>query len=70
MLTLSGFFAALLMGMPIFIVLLLAALLFMWESGNPVLASSIIIQMDGTLSQSGLLAIPLFMLVYWRCLCA
>lgn len=63
MLTLSGFFAALLMGMPIFIVLLLAALLFMWESGNPVLASSIIIQMDGTLSQSGLLAIPLFMLV-------
>lgn len=63
MLTLTGFFVALLIGVPIFIVLLLAALLFMWESGNPVLASSITIQMDGTLSQSGLLAIPLFMLV-------
>lgn len=63
MLTLLGFFVTLLIGMPIFVVLLLAALLFMWESGNPVLASAITIQMDGTLSQSGLLAIPLFMLV-------
>lgn len=63
MLTLFGFLIALFIGVPIFIALILAALLFMFESGNGVLASSITIQLDGVLSQSGLLAIPLFMLV-------
>lgn len=63
MLTLTGFLAALFIGVPIFIVLILAAMLFMYESGNPLLLSSITVQLDGTLSQSGLLANPLFMLV-------
>ncbi len=63
MLTLFGFLIALFIGVPIFIALILAALLFMFESGNGVLAGSVTIQLDGVLSQSGLLAIPLFMLV-------
>lgn len=63
MLTLFGFFIALFIGVPIFIALILAALLFMFQTDNTVLMSSVAIQMDGTLSQSGLLAIPLFMLV-------
>lgn len=63
MLTLIGFFLALFIGLPIFIALLLAALIFMFESGNLVLLSSVTVQMEGVLSQSGLLAIPLFMLV-------
>lgn len=63
MLTLIGFFLALFIGLPIFIALLLAALIFMLESGNLVLLSSVTVQMEGVLSQSGLLAIPLFMLV-------
>lgn len=63
MLTLIGFFVALFIGLPIFIALLLAALIFMLESGNLVLLSSVTVQMEGVLSQSGLLAIPLFMLV-------
>lgn len=63
MMTLIGFFLALFIGLPIFIALLLAALIFMLESGNLVLLSSVTVQMEGVLSQSGLLAIPLFMLV-------
>lgn len=63
MMTLIGFFLALFIGLPIFIALLLAALIFMFESGNLVLLSSVTVQMEGVLSQSGLLAIPLFMLV-------
>lgn len=63
MMTLAGFLIALFIGLPIFIALILTALLFMQESGNSVLMSSITIQMDGVLGQSGLLAIPLFMLV-------
>lgn len=63
MLTLLGFFIALFIGVPIFVALIIAAILFMLESGNTILLSSITIQMDGALNQSGLLAIPLFMLV-------
>ncbi|WP_231924938.1 TRAP transporter large permease subunit [Gallibacterium salpingitidis] len=63
MLTLIGFFVALFIGVPIFISLLLASIIFMVENGNQLLLSSITIQMDGVLNQSGLLAIPLFMLV-------
>lgn len=63
MLTLIGFFVALFIGLPIFIALLLAALIFMLESGNLMLPGSVTVQMEGVLSQSGLLAIPLFMLV-------
>lgn len=63
MLTLIAFFATLFIGVPIFISLLLAAIIFMVETDNQLLLSSITIQMDGVLSQNGLLAIPLFMLV-------
>lgn len=63
MLTLIGFFVALFIGVPIFISLLLASIIFMVENSNQLLLSSITIQMDGVLNQSGLLAIPLFMLV-------
>lgn len=63
MLTLIGFFVALFIGLPIFTALLLAALIFMLESGNLALLSSVTVQMEGVLGQSGLLAIPLFMLV-------
>lgn len=63
MLTLIAFLVALFIGVPIFISLLLAAIVFMVETDNQLLLTSITIQMDGVLSQSGLLAIPLFMLV-------
>lgn len=63
MLTIIIFFAALLLGIPIFISLLLAALTLMYQMDYTILISSITIQMFGSLNQSGLLAIPLFMLV-------
>lgn len=63
MLTIIVFFGALFLGLPIFITLLLAALVFMWQTDQSVLFSSVTIQMFGSLNQSGLLAIPLFMLV-------
>ncbi|WP_274572073.1 TRAP transporter large permease [Neisseria leonii] len=62
MLAVFGFLIALFAGVPIFTALLLAALLFMFESGNGVLVSEVVIQFDGVLGQSGLLAVPLFML--------
>ncbi|WP_243032939.1 TRAP transporter large permease [Vibrio cincinnatiensis] len=63
MLTLILFFSALLLGMPIFLALLLAALTLMYQLDYTILMSSTTIQMFGSLNQSGLLAIPLFMLV-------
>ena len=63
MLTLIIFLLALFIGVPIFISLLLASITFMMENNNWLLLSSITIQIDGVLNQSGLLAIPLFMLV-------
>ncbi|HPE59834.1 MAG TPA: TRAP transporter large permease [Thiolinea sp.] len=57
------FFICLLIGLPIFITLLLGTLVFLWSTDMTVLASSIPIQLYGSLNQNGLLAIPLFMLV-------
>lgn len=63
MLTLSGFLITLFIGVPIFIALIAAALIFMYQTDNTLLLNSVTIQFEGALSQSGLLAIPLFMLV-------
>lgn len=63
MITLIVFFAALLLGLPIFLTLLLGTLVFLLESDLSVLFSSLPIQLYGALNQNGLLAIPLFMLV-------
>lgn len=63
MATVSAFFIALLAGLPIFIVLLLGTLVFLFQTDLTMLISSLPIQLYGSLSQNGLLAIPLFMLV-------
>ncbi len=63
MITLIVFLIALLIGLPIFLTLLLATLVFVWDSNLSVLISSLPIQLYGALDKSGLLAIPLFMLV-------
>ncbi|WP_221796164.1 TRAP transporter large permease [Oceanobacter mangrovi] len=63
MTTIAAFFIALLAGLPIFIVLLLGTLVFLQQTELTMLISSLPIQLFGSLSQNGLLAIPLFMLV-------
>ncbi len=63
MITSAVFFIALLTGLPIFLALLLASLVFLWQVDLSILMSSLPIQLYGALNKSGLLAIPLFMLV-------
>ncbi len=63
MTTLIAFFVALLTGLPIFLTLVLGTLVFLYEMDLTMLVSSLPIQLYGSLSQNGLLAIPLFMLV-------
>lgn len=63
MLTLSVFMVSLLIGLPIFVVLLLGTLVFLFQTDLTVLMSSLPIQLYGALNKNGLLAIPLFMLV-------
>lgn len=63
MLTLSLFLITLLIGLPIFITLIFSTLVFLYETDLITLTSSLPIQLYGALSQNGLLAIPLFILV-------
>lgn len=63
MITLVIFLVTLLIGLPIFITLLLATLVFLEQADLSILLSSLPIQLYGSLNQNGLLAIPLFMLV-------
>lgn len=56
------FLATLILSVPVAIVLVIAAIWYIWESGNTVLYDSIALKMFGGLENYGLLAIPLFML--------
>lgn len=56
------FLFTLILSVPVAIVLAIAAIWYIWESGNTVLYDSIAQKMFGGLENYGLLAIPLFML--------
>ncbi|MCR9087641.1 MAG: TRAP transporter large permease [Rhodobacteraceae bacterium] len=57
------FLLLLIVGVPIGIVLCVAALAFIMSSGNPLLLDSFPLQLFGSLNNFGLLAIPLFILI-------
>ncbi|MCC5984931.1 MAG: TRAP transporter large permease [Rhodobacteraceae bacterium] len=61
--TAAGFVLLLLLGVPIGLVLCLAAVLFIVETGNPLLFDSYAMRLFGSLDNFGLLAIPLFILI-------
>ena len=61
--TAIAFFLCLAIGLPIGIVLCLAAYVFILASGNAVLLDSFGLQMFSALNNFGLLAIPLFILI-------
>ena len=61
--TAVAFLILLLIGLPIGLVLCLAALVFIIDSGNPLLLDSYALKLFTSLDNFGLLAIPLFILV-------
>lgn len=61
--TAAAFLVLLLIGLPIGLVLCLAALVFIIDSGNPLLLDSYALKLFTSLDNFGLLAIPLFILV-------
>lgn len=63
MITLSFFMVTLLLGVPIFIVLLAAVFIFLQDAELSVLFSSLPSQLYGALDKNSLLAVPLFILV-------
>ncbi|GGB84504.1 C4-dicarboxylate ABC transporter permease [Marinobacterium zhoushanense] len=63
MITLAVFFISLFMGLPILITLLVGTLVFLQQSDLSMLMGSLPLQLYGSLEKSGLLAIPLFMMV-------
>ncbi|HKU96846.1 MAG TPA: TRAP transporter large permease [Vineibacter sp.] len=63
MVTTASFFALMMVGVPIAIVLLLAAIVFAFASSNPALMGSYLQQLYGGIDSYGLLAFPLFLLV-------
>lgn len=60
--TAAVFFVTLILSVPVAVVLAVAAIWYIWESGNTVLYDSFAQKMFGGLENYGLLAIPLFML--------
>ena len=56
------FLVTLMLSVPVAIVLAMAAIWYIWESGNMILYDSFAQKMFGGLENYGLLAIPLFML--------
>lgn len=63
MATILVFFITLFLGLPIFITLLIGSLVFLEQSDLDMLMGSLPLQFYGSLEKSGLLAIPLFMMV-------
>ena len=63
MLTLAGFIALLLVGMPIALCLCMGALFYITASGNPLLFPNYPLQLFGGVDSYGLIAIPLFILI-------
>ncbi|WP_417584580.1 TRAP transporter large permease [Nitrincola sp.] len=63
MITLAVFFIFLFMGLPILITLLIGTLVFLHQTDLSMLTGSLPLQLYGSLEKSGLLAIPLFMMV-------
>ncbi len=61
--TLAAFLLLLAIGLPIGLVLCFAALVFIWETNNPVLLSTFALKLFSSLDNLGLLAIPLFILI-------
>ena len=61
--TLSAFLLLLIIGLPIGLILCMAALVFIWETGNIVLLDSYPLKLFNSLDNFGLLAIPLFILI-------
>jgi C4-dicarboxylate transporter, DctM subunit len=63
MLTLAGFAALLLVGMPIAICLCMGAVFYIAASGNPLLFPNYPLQLFGGVDSYGLISIPLFILI-------
>ncbi len=63
MVTTGAFLVLMLVGVPISLCLCLSAIVFIWNSGNPLLFQSFPTQLFGGVDQYGLLAIPLFILI-------
>ena len=61
--TAAGFVVLLLLGVPIGLVLCIAAIVFIVDTGNPLLFESYAMRLFGSLDNFGLLAIPLFILI-------
>ncbi|MGY6534689.1 MAG: TRAP transporter large permease [Pararhodobacter sp.] len=61
--TLSAFLLLLVIGLPIGLILCMAALVFIWETNNLVLLESFPLKLFSSLDNFGLLAIPLFILI-------
>ena len=61
--TLAAFLLLLILGLPIGLLLCMAALVFIWETNNLVLLQSFPLKLFSSLDNFGLLAIPLFILI-------
>lgn len=61
--TLAAFLLLLIVGLPIGLLLCMAALVFIWETDNIVLLQSFPLKLFSSLDNFGLLAIPLFILI-------
>lgn len=61
--TLSAFLLLLVIGLPIGLILCMAALIFIWDTNNLVLLESYPLKLFSSLDNFGLLAIPLFILI-------
>lgn len=63
MISILAFFSALFIGAPIFICLIAGTFIFLYQTDLLILTDSLPLQMFSSLEKSGLLAIPLFMIV-------
>ncbi|PVH28085.1 TRAP transporter large permease [Pararhodobacter oceanensis] len=61
--TMFAFLALLVIGLPIGLILCIGALVFIYETGNPLLLDSYPLKLFSSLDNFGLLAIPLFILI-------
>lgn len=61
--TAAGFLLLLAIGTPVGMVLCLAAMIFIWSTGNAILFQSYALRLFSSLDNFGLLAIPLFILI-------
>ncbi len=61
--TTLAFLLLMVVGLPIGLILCIAALVFIFETGNPLLLDSYPLKLFSSLDNFGLLAIPLFILI-------